>query len=204
MALMKKLEIPEFLALVDKKVPGGAPLAMVATDLDHFGGLNAAHGHEVGNQALAAWEKTLNGSVPAGAIVGRLGGDEYACALPDHTAETALIVFEEIRSHFTDHPFAPELNPRLSVSVGIASRPPHATETDALLKAADEALARAKREGRSRVAIFVEEKMTLKSNYYSRATLDRLAKLSAHTGRTEASLLREGLDDLLAKYRDEL
>ena len=69
---------------------------------------------------------------------------------------------------------------------------------------ADQALARAKREGRSRVAIFVEEKMTLKSNYYSRATLDRLAKLSGKTGRTEASLLREGLDDLLAKYRDEL
>ena len=204
MALMKKLEIPDFLALVDKKVGSDVALALVATDLDNFAGLNAAHGHEAGDQALASWERTLTGSLPKEAIVGRLGGDEYAVALPDHSAETALILFEEIRTHYVEHPFAPNLNPRLSVSAGVAARPPHAVDTSDLLKAADQALARAKREGRSRVAIFVEEKMTLKSNYYSRATLDRLAKLSTKTGRTEASLLREGLDDLLAKYRDEL
>ena len=202
MTLMKKLEIPEFLALVDRKAGDSGTLALVSTDLDHFAALNEAHGHEVGNQALAAWERTLTGSVPKEAIVGRLGGDEYAVALPDHSAESALIVFEEIRSHFTEHPFEPVMNPRLSVSCGIAARPPHATETADLFRAAGEALARAKREGRSRVAIFVEEKMTLKSNYYSRAQLDRLAKLSGTTGRTEASLLREALDDLLAKLRD--
>jgi diguanylate cyclase len=201
---MKKLEIPDFLALVDKKVGPEAAMAFAMTDLDNFGTLNNAHGHEAGDQALASWERTLNGSLPNGAVVGRLGGDEYAVALPDHSAETALIVFEEIRVHFAEHPFAPDLNPRLGVSVGVAARPPHATQTIDLLRAADQALARAKREGRSRVAIFVEEKMTLKSNYYSRATLDRLAKLSGHTGRTEASLLREGLDDLLAKYSGEL
>ena len=204
MALMRKLEIPEFLALVDKKIGAGTAMAMVATDLDNFGVLNSAAGHEAGDQALASWERTLTGSLPKEAIIGRLGGDEYTVALPEFSAETALIVFEEIRAHFTAHPFAPDVQPRMGVSAGVAARPPHATETIDLLRAADQALARAKREGRSRVAIYVEEKMTLTSNYYTRATLDRLAKLSAHTGRTEASLLREGLDDLLAKYRDEL
>lgn len=212
MALMKKLELPDFLALVDKKIGRDSAMAMVATDLDNFGVLNEIAGHEVGNQALAAWEKTLNGSVPGDAIVGRLGGDEYAIALPEHSAEMALIVFEEIRNHFAEHPFVPELAPDkrhqgrapLGVSAGIAARPPHATDTVELLRAADQALARAKREGRNRIAIYVEEKMTLKSNYYARATLERLAKVSAHTGRTEASLLREALDDLLAKHRDEL
>jgi predicted DNA-binding protein len=63
---------------------------------------------------------------------------------------------------------------------------------------------RAKRDGRDRVALYVEEKMTLKSNYYSKANLERLAKLSTATDRTEASLLREALDDLLYKYWDEL
>jgi predicted DNA-binding protein len=62
----------------------------------------------------------------------------------------------------------------------------------------------AKREGAGRGVIYVERKMTMKSNYYSRAMLDRLAKLSAATSRTEASLLREALDDLLAKHRDRL
>jgi diguanylate cyclase (GGDEF)-like protein len=204
MALMKKIEVPDFLELVDKKVRPADAMAMVMTDLDNFASLNNAAGHEVGDQALAAWERTLTGSLPKEAIVGRLGGDEYAVALPDHSAETALILIEEIRIHYVEHPFAPNLNPPLSVSAGVAARPPHAVDTVDLLRAADQALARAKREGRSRVAIFVEEKMTLKSNYYSRATLDRLAKLSTKTGRTEASLLREGLDDLLTKYRDEL
>ena len=44
----------------------------------------------------------------------------------------------------------------------------------------------------------------MKSNYYSRAMLDRLGKLSSATSRTEASLLREALDDLLVKHRDKL
>ena len=68
----------------------------------------------------------------------------------------------------------------------------------------DEALLRAKREGRSRACIYVEGKMVLKSNYYPRSQLERLAKLSGALGRTEASLLREALDDLVEKYRGEL
>jgi len=46
--------------------------------------------------------------------------------------------------------------------------------------------------------------MVLKSNYYPKSQLERLAKLSAALGRTEASLLREALDDLIEKYRGEL
>ena len=92
----------------------------------------------------------------------------------------------------------------LGASAGIAAAPPHGATGEELHRAAGEALMRAKREGRGRAAIYVDEKMTLKSNYYSRANLDRLAKLSGATSRTEASLLREALDDLFEKYRDEL
>lgn len=45
--------------------------------------------------------------------------------------------------------------------------------------------------------------LVLKSNYYPRADLDRLSRLAAVTARTEASLLREGLEDLFGKYRHE-
>jgi hypothetical protein len=83
----------------------------------------------------------------------------------------------------------------------VAARPPHATETADLFRCANEALARGKREGGGRVAIYVEEKMVLKSSYYSRASLDRLAKLAGRLNRTEASLLREALDDLIHKLR---
>lgn len=181
---------------------GDTPLAVAVCDLDNFKGINDTHGHDVGDAVLRAWERTVTGSVPADAIVGRVGGDEYAVALPDMSAENALIVMEEIRSHFAAHSPAPGVPPT-GVSVGIAARPPHATASEDLLAAAKDALMRAKREGRNRISIFVEEKMTLKSNYYTRGGLDRLARLSTNTGRTDASLLREALDELLEKYRDQ-
>jgi diguanylate cyclase len=53
------------------------------------------------------------------------------------------------------------------------------------------------------VVIFVEEKMTLKSNYYARGDLDQLSRLATSTARTEASLLREALHDLFDKHRGE-
>jgi len=112
-------------------------------------------------------------------------------------------VLEEIRSHFSTHR-VDGIDDELDVSIGIAARPPHAPTIEDAARAAVEALMRAKREGRGRVVIYVEEKMTMKSNYYPRASLDRLAKLSTATGRTEASLLREALDDVFRKYRDEL
>jgi diguanylate cyclase (GGDEF)-like protein len=178
------------------------PIAVAVCDIDNFLGINTAHGHDVGDVVLRVWERTLAGSVPGDALVGRIGGDEYAVALPETSTESALIVMEEIRAHFAAHPPTPKVGP-VSVSIGIAARPPHAKTPDELLAAAKEGLMRAKREGRNRIAIYVEEKMTLKSNYYTRGGLDRLARLSATTSRTEASLLREALDDLLAKYQDE-
>lgn len=194
----------EWIETLDRKLHhGNIPLAVVLTDLDGFGPINDAHGHEAGDKVLLAWEKTLASNVPADAVVVRLGGDEYAVALPGQSAENALILFEEIRGHFASHS-VDGVDAELEVSAGIAAAPPHGATGEALHRAAGEALMRAKREGRGRAAIYVEEKMTLKSNYYSRANLDRLAKLSGATSRTEASLLREALDDLFLKYRDEL
>lgn len=197
---MAKTAMQEFVDEVDARA-GRAPLAVAQADLDEFATVNDEFGHAVGDKVLASWERTLKGSLPKDALVHRVGGDEYVIALFDHTAETALIVLEEIRDHFASHR-VPETGRTCGVSIGIASRPPHAASTSELMQAAYAALGRAKREGRSRVTIYVEEKMVLKSNYYARAGLDRLAKLSDHTGRTEASLLREALDDLLVKYRD--
>ena len=179
-------------------------LAIAQIDLDSFKEVNDTLGHAAGDAVLRSLERTLSGSLPDNAIVSRLGGDEYAVALPDMTAESALILLEEIRQHFSGRPISPEIPRHVQLSVGIAAKPPHAKTITELLRCADEALYRAKREGRSRVAIYVEDKMSLKSNFYPKAQLERLAKLSNATGRTEASILREGLEDVLVKYREEL
>jgi diguanylate cyclase (GGDEF)-like protein len=178
-------------------LPEAVPVALALLDVDEFMELNDEQGREAGDAVLRAVERTLTASLPAEAVVGRVGGDEYAVALPRTSAESALILLEEVRAHL-------EERDGIHVSIGVAAQPQHATGASQLLRAAGEALFRAKREGRGRVAIYVEDRMTLKSNYYSKAALERLSRLSDSSGRTEASLLREALDDLLSRRSDEL
>jgi len=194
--------IPEFVSAAENAT-GERMVAVAVSDLDGLTALNNAHGVETTKRVLAGWQRTLTSSVPDDAVVARISGDEWAVAMPGASAESALIILEEIRAHYTEHGITGVDSP-VSVSIGIAGRPPHAASIEDATRAAVEALMRAKREGGGRVVIYVEEKMTLKSNYYSRASLDRLGKLASATERTEASLLREALDDLLQKHRDRL
>ncbi|GGL03081.1 GGDEF domain-containing protein [Deinococcus radiotolerans] len=181
----------------------GAPLTLAVLDLDHFKSLNDTLGHAEGDRVLRGVERLLAGSLPTGSVIGRIGGDEYASILPETAAETALILFDEVIKHFHIHR-DPQWPRGLGLSVGLAARPAHASTYDDLKRAADEAMIRAKREGRGRACIYVESKMVLKSNYYPKSQLERLAKLSGALGRTEASLLREALDDLIERNREAL
>ena len=178
-------------------------VSLALIDIDFFKNINDTFGHDVGDEVLAALERTLIGSLPQEAIVGRLGGDEYAILLPDLPAEGALILLEEIRNHFSSKPPTKNLNHNVTISIGIATRPTHAKDFQELFKAADEALYSTKKRGRGYTQIYVESKMTLKSNYYSKPALDRLSKLSNRLDRTEASILREALDTILEKYSDK-
>lgn len=182
-----------------ERAAGDDAVAVISADLDAFGTYNERAGRAAGDEAIKEWDRTLRGSLPRGAVVARTGGDEYKAAIAGAAAEEALIICEEIRAHYVEN-VAPG---GVGVSFGIASRPPHANDLVELVAAADAALMRAKREGMGS-AIYAEEKMVLKSNYYPRAELDRLARLSRATGRTEASVLREALGDILTKYRAEL
>jgi diguanylate cyclase len=190
----------EFVDATDLATLGGA-VAIALTDLDGFAQLNDELGMKAGDLVLAAWSKILVGSLPKTAIVRRIGGDEYAIALPNNSAENALILLDEIREHVASH-VVDGVGRVITATLGVAARPPHAFDTDDVVRCADAALMRGKREGGNQVALYVEQKMVLKSNYYPRESLDRLSRVAASTSRTEASLLREALDDLFAKYRN--
>ncbi|HSL59680.1 MAG TPA: GGDEF domain-containing protein [Acidimicrobiales bacterium] len=208
---MDKLTLDDLTGLLDRDgvlaavdgIDHEAPLALALVDIDGFKEVNDTSGHAAGDEVLRRVAATLRGSLPDDAIVARFGGDELVVAFPDRSAEGALILLEEVRAHLAAHPMPPLERP-VTVSIGVAARPPHGSTFGELLRAADQAMYRAKAEGRNRVAIHVDEKMVMKSNYYDRAALARLAKLSANTGRTEASLLREALDDLFVKHATEL
>jgi diguanylate cyclase len=174
-------------------------VAVAVADLDGFGPWNEAHGIETGDAALGSFERALAAGLGSRALVAHVRGDEFAAALPGMSPEEALLALERVRADFTARGAVDGLEDRLGVSVGIAGRPAHGSTAEELLEAADAGLVRAKRAGGNRVAIHLEERMILKSSYYPRPSLHRLTKLARRTGRPEASLLREALDEYLTR-----
>jgi diguanylate cyclase len=170
-------------------------VAVAVLDLDGFGHYNQTNGDDGGDTLLARCETALAQGLPDGALVGHVRGDEFAIVAPDSSPETLLIALDGTRQAIAD-------TEAVTLSAGIAGRPQHGTSGDELLSAADTALVRSKRDGGNRISMAVTERMVLKTSYYTPAALHRLAKLANRTGRPEASLLREALDDLLAKHRD--
>ena len=177
------------------------PVAVALTDLDGFGPLNDRCGESAGDGVLAALERQLSEKLPPQALIAHMKGDEFLVALPDASCEEALLILEAVRASFSGDR-VPGADASLGLSIGIAGRPAHGSTPAELAEAADAALVRAKQAGGNRVAIHVEERMILKSSYYSRPSLHRLAKLARRTGRSEASLLREALEDYLARHAE--
>ena len=181
--------------------PRPVPIAVALTDLDGFGALNERRGRDVADAVLNGFHDALSRNIPDDATAMRIGGDEWVVIFPGRSVEAALVLMEELRAHLAATPLV-GVDDVVHMSAGVAGRPPHGENGAELLRAADEALMRGKRSGRNQVVIHVEDKMVMKSNYYSRATLDRLSSLSRATNRTEASLLREAADKLLANYAE--
>jgi diguanylate cyclase len=177
------------------------PVAVVLTDLDEFVVLNEAHGMETGDAVLRGFESVLAAGLGPAGRVAHVRGDEFAAMLPDTAIEEALLALEKVRAEVAVSEPAQGLQDRITVSIGIAGRPAHGATADELIAAAEAALVRAKRAGGNRVCLYVEERMVLKSSYYPRAALHRLAKLARQRGKPEASLLREALEEYLAAHQ---
>ena len=129
------------------------PIALLMLDLDHFKDFNDRYGHPAGDEALRAFGHLLASSVREHDVVARYGGEEFVIALPGLAAHAAAEVAERIRerTESTIIPLAPGLTGRLTVSIGVSAAPDDGAERMMLLKAADEALYRAKLAGRNRV-----------------------------------------------------
>lgn len=179
-----------------------APLSVAVIDIDEFASVNATFGRAIGDKVIDLVYRALHDAVGEGALVARTGGDEFLVALPGTAPERALMALESVRAKLARPQDADGATLPVRFSAGIASFPHHAEGCPQLCGAAQEALHRAKSEGANRTAIYVEEKMVLKSNYYSRAQLSRLAALAHAIGKTEASLLRQALVDLLDRHRE--
>jgi len=128
-------------------------VAVLMLDLDHFKDFNDRYGHPSGDEALRTFAGILRTCLRDGDIASRYGGEEFAVMLPGVDESTALAIAERIRSRTesTLISLAPGVTDRLSVSIGIACAPLQAQDRITLLRLADEALYRAKGDGRNRV-----------------------------------------------------
>lgn len=129
--------------------------SLLLIDLDHFKSVNDNHGHTEGDQVLRRVVTTCQRYLHPYDVFGRLGGEEFGILLPECTAELAIERTEQIRAAIcTSHEKNDDIP--ISASLGIASTAHHGYDLRQLLMAADEALYRAKRDGRNRVIIHIQ------------------------------------------------
>lgn len=133
---------------------GGDSLAVILMDVDHFKNLNDTYGHGGGDLVLQKLGEVLRASIRPEDCACRWGGEEFVVALSGCTLEVALAKAEQWRAAFERLRIeTPEGTIRTSVSLGVALAPLHGSDEASLLRAADAALYRSKREGRNRVSL---------------------------------------------------
>jgi len=128
------------------------PLSLVLIDVDHFKAINDRHGHDVGDAVLQSVASSVASGTRQTDFVARVGGEEFAILLPETALFESIQFAEKIRAGIAAA--APVIDERVTVSIGVANSPhsPFATTMD-LFRAADQALYRAKSNGRNCVEI---------------------------------------------------
>lgn len=126
--------------------------ALLMLDLDHFKQINDVRGHPAGDAVLRQIGAMMREGVRKIDTVGRLGGEEFAILLPATDVAAATVFAERLRQEVERTPVASESGElRVTVSIGIAIVDPRDRGSEAVMARADEALYRAKRNGRNRV-----------------------------------------------------
>jgi len=129
----------------------GESLTVMLADLDRFKAVNDQFGHAVGDRVLQIFAETITGALRATDLSGRLGGEEFAFLMPRTNAAEAQRIAERIRIQFAEAARKVDGDAvDATVSVGVATATMPAQLSD-LVAAADDALYRAKAEGRNRV-----------------------------------------------------
>ena len=132
----------------------GQPLTIVMADLDRFKLVNDRYGHAAGDAVLRRFVEHVAGSIRAGDLFGRIGGEEFALLLVDASPSAAVEVIDRIRIALSELEIAsgPHLI-RMTASFGVTGPSNPDEELPAILARADSALYRSKMAGRDRVTM---------------------------------------------------
>jgi diguanylate cyclase (GGDEF)-like protein/PAS domain S-box-containing protein len=127
---------------------------VLIADIDHFKRVNDSYGHAVGDAVLCHVTDIMRAEVRRQDTLGRFGGEEFAVLLPETTEAAAMALADRLRERVARSPLArPELVIENTVSVGVSLLLASDLNPDAALSRADQALYRAKQQGRNRIAM---------------------------------------------------
>ncbi len=132
------------------------PLSIAMLDIDHFKIINDTHGHAAGDEVLHEFSQRIARNVRGVDLAARYGGEEFVVIMPETELETSLTIAERLRATVADQIFAVETADKplnVTVSIGLATLCDGIRTSAELLEKADEALYKAKHEGRNRMVV---------------------------------------------------
>jgi two-component system cell cycle response regulator len=140
--------------LIENSKKSEKPIAFLILDIDYFKSVNDSHGHDMGDEVLREFAKRISANVRGIDLACRYGGEEFVVVMPDTDMDLACSVAERLRRSVEEEPFTISRAPHrlnVTISIGIAGSEGEGDSAEALLHRADQALYRAKRDGRNRV-----------------------------------------------------
>jgi two-component system cell cycle response regulator len=140
--------------LIDQAVARGKPLSLLLVDIDYFKAINDAHGHDAGDEVLREFALRIRRSIRGIDLACRYGGEEFVVVMPETDLAVATMVAERLRRRIASEAFSIDEGRKsidTTISIGIAAVNSPKDKAAVVLKRADQALFRAKRDGRNRV-----------------------------------------------------
>ena len=140
--------------LVEQAASRGKPLTVMVVDIDYFKAINDSHGHDAGDDVLRDFALRIKRSIRGIDLACRYGGEEFVLVMPETDMAVSAMVAERLRRRIAAEPFAIHEGARsipVTISIGIAALRGADDNAAGVLKRADQALYRAKRDGRNRV-----------------------------------------------------